>query len=44
VSIPYAIDFGTPSDAELTSVGAENFEEEESAKWLSQPKNRNQVK
>jgi hypothetical protein len=28
----------------LTSVGAENFEEEESAKWLSQPKNRNQVK
>jgi hypothetical protein len=35
--IPYAIDFGNPApDAELTSVGAENFEwvVEESAKWL----------
>jgi hypothetical protein len=45
--IPYAIDFETAPDAELTSVGAENFEwvVEESAKWLSQqPKNRNQVK
>jgi hypothetical protein len=44
--IPYAIDFGNRSDAELTSVGAENFEwVVESAKWLSQqPKNRNQVK
>jgi hypothetical protein len=44
--IPYAIDFGNRPDAELTSVGAENFEwvVEESAKWLSQQKNRNQVK
>jgi hypothetical protein len=35
--VPYAIDFGNPApDAELTSVGAENFEwvVEESAKWL----------
>jgi hypothetical protein len=39
--IPYAIDLVIP-DAELTSVGAENFEwvVEESAKWLLLQKNK----